>query len=155
MIFAFFGWLVLTAAITFGAYRLTQGNKYYTVVFGMMSFFAPPLGLSAFILFAVLSTLKPAVTEPESVPLSEKPPKAGHTPIEKNTHYSERLQQAETKMKKYADIAKQIETKIEALHADIENPEAVLAELEEEKAKNAVKKIAAEEEYDRLKKLRH
>ncbi len=154
MIFALFGWLILTAAVTFAAYRLTGNNRYYAAVFGILTFFAPPLGVGAFLIFALLVTLKPDIREPVPDTRTETTKRQRRPGIEQNAHYSDRLEAAKAEVEKYCAAALEIESEIAALHADTPDARNVLAALEEKKAKNAVKKIAADEAYDRLRKLR-
>ena len=156
MIFALLGWIVVTTAITFGTYRLTKGNYYYTALFAAMTLFAPPLGVAAFGIFALLHTLKPVIREPRSVPLRTQPAKAvSPVTVEKNPHYEARLEAAQSEMEAAMEAVTEITVKIEALSGKDPASQTALETLEAERQKRALKLIAAEEAYDRLKKLRH
>lgn len=153
MIFAFIGWLLLSAAVAFGSYRFTRGNVYYTGAFTAMTLFAPPIGATAFALFLLLRTLMPTIREIPVVPQEAAAPEP-HT-IQKNLHYAKQLEEAEGALKLKREALEAVEAKINAI--DPKETEALkrLETLEAEKAECAVAMIAAEEAYDRLRKLQH
>lgn len=153
MIVALIGWLLLTAAVAFGSYKLTHGNHYYVAAFTAITLFAPPVGFGAFVIFAVLRMLMPPI---ETVAVrTQDTPAAQRQPIEKNPHYAKQLEAAEAKLDAYREAFANIDAKINAIDAKTEGALETLEALEAEKAECAVKKIAAEEAYDRLRKLRH
>lgn len=155
MIFALIGWLVATAAVAFGSYRVTRGNYYYVAAFAAMTFFAPPVGFGAFLLFALLHMLMPPIKEIPVHDQDEETPAAQRRPLEKNPHYTKQLEAAEAELDTHRKTLSHIEARINAIDAKSEGAAEQLKELETEKAECAVKKIAAEEAYDRLRKLQH
>lgn len=157
MIFALLGWLLLTAAAAFGSYRLTGGNYYVVAALTAMTFFAPPIGVIAFVLFAVGRSLMPPIND---LPVEQEqgeaaPASSRRVPLQSNTHYSQQLQEAQSALRKQQTALTAIEKKIEAIDPKSDGAIEQLETLEKEKAECAVKKIAAEETYDRLRKLQH
>lgn len=55
------GWLLLSAIIGYGAYRVTEGSRSYTAAFSALAFFLPPVGMASFVIFAFLWVLKPSL----------------------------------------------------------------------------------------------
>lgn len=157
MIFALFGWLLLTAATAFGSYRLTGGNYYVVAALTAMTFFAPPIGVSAFVLFAVGRTLIPPIND---LPVEQEhdgasPVPSRREPLQSNTHYSQQLIEAQSALREQQTALNAIEEKIGAIDPKSDGAIEQLEILEKEKAECAVKKIAAEETFDRLRKLQH
>lgn len=155
MIFALIGWLLATGAVAFGSYRLTRGNYYYVAAFTAMTFFAPPIGLGAFLLFTVLRMLMPPIKDIPVHDQDEETPAPERQPLQKNPHYTKQLEAAEAELDAYREALSGIEARITAIDSKSEGAVEQLKALEDEKAECAVKKIAAEEAYDRLRKLQH
>jgi hypothetical protein len=157
MIFALFGWLLLSAAVTLGSYRLSGGNYYVVAALGAMTLFAPPIGAAAFAIYAVGHTLMPPINDlpVESDGEETTATPAHREPMRSNTHYSEQLEEAQNALREQQTALKAIEEKIGAIDPKSDGAIETLESLEKEKAECAVKTIAAEERYERLKKLQH
>lgn len=156
MIFALLGWLLATGAVAFASYRLTERNYYYVAAFTAMTLFAPPIGVSAFVLFAILRTLMPPIKDLPVRETEEQPAtSAERHPVQKNPHYTKQLKAAEDKLLEQQKAMEAIEAKIAAIDPKSEDAAEQLASLEKEKSECAVAKIAAEEAYERLRKLQH
>jgi len=155
MVMVFIGWLLAAGAVAFGSYRFTKGNTYYAAAFTLMTLFAPPIGLTAFVLFFLLRSLMPPVREVQVISESESPEIAEHGHLEKNLHYATQLEAAEKALKKATEAFNAVEARINAIDPKTEGAMETLKDLEAEKTECAVKMIAAEEAYERLRKLQH
>ncbi|MEJ2467736.1 MAG: hypothetical protein P8Y51_01455 [Campylobacterales bacterium] len=147
LLLLFAGWLLLTAAVGYGSYQLTAGRASYVAVFTSLTFFAPPIGGTAFVLFVFLSILMPPVKEETP---DEMPTAGGRKPL-----YSKQLRDAEADLKSHASALEAIDTKIRSIDPGSAGAIDVLRRLETKKSECLVRKVAAEEALDRLQRLQN
>lgn len=138
-------WLLLSAAVAYGSYQLTEGNKRYVAVFTLLTFFAPPIGVTAFVVFLFLRILMPTVREE---PLPEAPTVGGVKPL-----YSKQLHAAEAELTTQTSALEAIEARIRAVDPGHAGAMELLRGLETKKSECLVRKGAAEETIERLRRL--
>lgn len=138
-------WLLLCAAVAYGSYQLTEGSTRHVAVFTLLSFFAPPIGVTAFVVFLFLRILMPKLRDE---PLEETPAAGGHNPL-----YSKQLHAAEAELKTQTSALEAIEARIRAVDPGHAGAMELLKGLETKKSECLVKKGAAEESIERLRRL--
>jgi hypothetical protein len=141
------GWLLLSAAVGYGSYRLTAGRTAYVAVFTALTFFAPPIGVTAFVVSVFLSILMPEVKD---APVEEAPTVGGRKPL-----YSKQLREAEADLRTHTSALEAIEAKIHSIDPGSAGAIDVLRRLETKKSECLVRKVAAEESLDRLQRLQN
>jgi len=145
MLTLFVGWLLLTAAVAVGSYRLMHGHPYKVVLFTLMTFAAPPLGAAAFVLFYFLQTVVPV-------------PDAGAGDAEegerRNARFARQLSDAEKTLHFQTAALAALERKIGAVDRGSTGAATVLKTLEKEKTECLKRKLAAEAACERLRSRR-
>jgi hypothetical protein len=143
MMVVLFCWIAATGIIGYGAFLLTESKK-FVAAFVALTVFIPPVGVFAFALFIFLRILMPSFSETSAAAGRE----AALSP-----QYARQLNAAQAALKQQLDALDAAETALR--RADPKSPgvKDKIQMLEKEKAVLEMKKITAEEAYERLQRM--
>lgn len=145
MIVAFFAWLLTTGAVIFGTHTLTGGNRFYTAVFALITLFAPPIGLTAFVIFFSLRPMMPAAASLGTGRIDED---GGSVPS--SLQLTQQLKAAKALLEKELRLLQDLESKLGRIDPKNPGDRKKMEAMEKEKAVRTMQKIAAESAYERL-----